>query len=59
MSVWPCWAVPVIAGSTELTGASASTAAVAADAVGPPVPPALVALTWTSIVAPTSAAAST
>ena len=57
VNVCPCWTVPVMAGNTELTGKAAITVAVGADVAGAPLPPALVAVTWTSTVSPTSVAA--
>src|SRR5690348_10431284 len=53
VSVWPCCAVPVIAGAPVLTGASGSTTAVGVE-VPVPVPSTLVAVSNTTIVWPTS-----
>ncbi len=54
VSVWPCWAMPVIFGSgSVLDGGSGVTVAVGPTVSGV-LPPALTAVTVTSIVLPTS-----
>ena len=55
VSVCPCWATPVMAGSAEFTAIAAITVAVVAVAVA--VPPVFVAVTTSWIVWPTSVAA--
>ena len=54
VSVWPCWAVPVIVGTALLTGAATITIAVALDVAGLLVPASLPAVSCTLIVWPTS-----
>src|SRR5205807_3206945 len=57
VSVWPCCAVPVIVGGAVFDGAplAGSTISVASEVAGAPSPPALLALSRTAIVWPTSA----
>src|SRR2546425_455700 len=61
VSVWPCWAVPVIVGGVSLAGAGpgGATMAVASEVAGAPEPPALLAVSCTLIVWATSAATGT
>jgi hypothetical protein len=54
VSVCPWVLSPEIAGAVVLDGGSGSTVAVGAESAGGPLPPALVAVTCTSIVSPTS-----
>jgi hypothetical protein len=55
VNVFPCWAVPVIAGAAVFEGCGGLTVAVLAE-VADADPPALAAVTTTSIVSPTSEA---
>ena len=57
--VWPCWAVPLIVGGFSIAGTADSTLAVAADVAGEPDPLALLAVSCTLIVWPTSPATGT
>ena len=63
VSVWPCWAVPVIVGGAVFAGGGTTTAgvtaAVALELAGLPAPPALLAVSCTLIVWPTSPATGT
>src|SRR2546425_907721 len=54
VSVWPCWAVPLIVGGEVLVGTGGTTTAVAAEVAGAPGPVALLAVSCTLIVWPTS-----
>jgi hypothetical protein len=57
VNVCPCVGVPVIVGADRFTGTGGVvTRAVGADAAAVPGPPMLVAVSWTSMVEPTSAA---
>jgi len=63
VSVWPCWAVPVIVGGLVFAGGGGGgvgcTSAVAADVAALPGPPSLLAVSWTFSVCPTSPATGT
>ena len=54
VSVWPCLAVPVIVGGLVLDGGSGSTTAVASELAALPAPPALLAVSSTLSLWPTS-----
>ena len=56
VNVWPCWAVPVTVGSVESTGTGGTTTAVASDSAALPEPPALLAVSVTRSLCPTSSA---